>query len=174
MSTDCVFSGRRGGYSEGDLPDPVDLYGRTKLAGEVMESPHLTIRTSFIGLESAEPNGLLSWFLAQQGALRGFRQAIWSGLTADALAEILASLANRRDVTGLLHITGEVIDKFHLLHLAAEVFEKTDVHIEPVDEPVCDRSLVSHRLSSLGIQVSSLRTMLVDLRRNGKCHAETV
>jgi len=101
-------------------------------------------------------------------------KAIWSGLTADALAEILASLADRRDVTGLVHIAGEATDKFHLLNLAAEVFEKTDVYVEPVDEPVCNRSLVSQRLPSLGIQVSSIRTMLQHLRRSGKCHAEAV
>jgi len=174
VSTDCVFSGNRGGYTEFDLPDPVDLYGRTKLAGEVTGLPHLTVRTSFIGLESRNAKGLLGWFLEQKGTVRGFRKAIWSGLTTDALAEILSSLAERRDVSGLLHIAGEPIDKFRLLCLAAEVFEKTDVHIETVDEPLCDRSLISQRLLSLGIQVSSIRTMLEDLKRSEKCHAEAV
>ena len=174
VSTDCVFSGNRGGYTEFDLPDPVDLYGRTKLAGEVTEAPHLSVRTSFIGLESGNPKGLLGWFLAQKGTVRGFRKAIWSGLTADALAEILSSLVERRDVTGLLHIPGEAIDKFHLLCLAAEVFEKTDVRIEAVDEPFCDRSLRSKRLRDLGIEVSSVRTMLEVLKRSEKCHAEAV
>ena len=174
VSTDCVFSGNRGGYTEFDLPDPVDLYGRTKLAGEVTEPPHLTVRTSFIGLESGNAKGLLGWFLEQKGTVRGFRKAIWSGLTADALAEILSSVAERRDVTGLLHIAGEAIDKFRLLCLAAEVFEKTDVHIEPVDEPRCDRSLRSERLMDLGINVSSIRTMLEALKRSEKCHAEAV
>jgi len=171
VSTDCVFSGNRGGYTEFDLPDPVDLYGRTKLAGEVTEPPHLTVRTSFIGLEAGNTKGLLGWFLEQKGTVRGFRKAIWSGLTADALAEILCSLIERRDVTGLLHIAGEAIDKFQLLYLAAEVFGKTDVHIEPVDEPLCDRSLSSQRLHSLGLQVSSIRTMLEVLKRSDKCHA---
>lgn len=174
VSTDCVFSGNRGGYTEVDHPDPVDLYGRTKLAGEVTESPHLTVRTSFIGLESGNPKGLLGWFLEQKGTVRGFRRAIWSGLTADALAEILSSLVERRDVTGLVHIAGEAIDKFRLLCLAAEVFEKTDVQIEAVDEPFCDRSLRSQRLVDLGIEVFSVRTMLEALKRSEKCHAEAV
>jgi dTDP-4-dehydrorhamnose reductase len=172
LSTDCVFSGNRGGYTEFDLPDPVDLYGRTKLAGEVTEPPHLTVRTSFIGLESGDAKGLLGWFLGQKGTVRGFRKAIWSGLTTDALAEILSSLAERRDVSGLLHIAGEPIDKFQLLRLAAEVFEKTDVHIEPLDEPRCDRSLQSERLVVLGILVPPIRNMLEDLKCPGKCHAK--
>jgi len=175
VSTDCVFSGNQeGGYTEFDLPDPVDLYGRTKLAGEVTEPPHLTVRTSFIGLESGNPKGLLGWFLEQTGTVRGFRRATWSGLTADALAEILSSLLERHDVTGLLHIAGEAIDKYRLLCLAAEVFEKTDVQIEPVDEPRCNRSLKSERLVDLGINVSSIRTMLEGLKRGEKCHAEAV
>lgn len=174
VSTDCVFSGNRGGYTEFDLPDPVDLYGRTKLAGEVTEPPHLTVRTSFIGLESGNAKGLLGWFLEQKGTVRGFRKAIWSGLTADALAEILSPLAERRDVTGLLHIAGEPIDKYRLLCLAAEVFEKTDVHIEPVDAPRCDRSLQSERLAVLGILIPPIRRMLEDLKCPGKCHAEVV
>ena len=83
VSTDCVFSGCRGKYSETDLPDPEDLYGRSKLLGEVVTAPHLTVRTSFIGFEPRTQRGLLAWFLAQEGSIRGFRKAIWSGLTAD-------------------------------------------------------------------------------------------
>ena len=174
VSTDCVFSGRRGPYAESDLADPVDLYGRTKLAGEVTEPPHLTVRTSFIGLQSGNAKGLLGWFLEQKGTVRGFRKAIWSGLTADALAEILSSLVERGDVTGLLHIAGEAIDKFRLLCLAAEVFQKTDVHIEAVDEPRCDRSLRSERLVDLAVDIPSIRTMLEVLKRGEKYHAEAV
>jgi dTDP-4-dehydrorhamnose reductase len=174
VSTDCVFSGERGRYSESDLPDPVDLYGRTKLAGEVIAPPNLTVRTSFIGLESTDTKGLLAWFLMQKGTVRGFRKAIWSGLTTDALAESLVALSDRRDVTGLLHLAGQPIDKFRLLALAAEVFEKDDVRLEPVDEPCCDRSLVSQRLESLGVRVPPIREMLETLRRSENCHAESV
>jgi len=174
VSTDCVFSGDKGDYRESDLPDPVDLYGRTKLAGEVTESPHLTVRTSFIGLEPENPKGLLGWFLTQTGGVRGFRRVIWSGLTTEALAEILVALVERREVIGLLHMAGAPIDKYRLLCLAAELFGKTDVHIEPVDEPVCDRSLRSDQLSALGIQVPSVRAMLERLRDREKLHAEII
>jgi len=174
VSTDCVFSGGKGDYKESDLADPVDLYGRTKLAGEVTNSPHLTVRTSFIGLEHQSAKGLLGWFLAQTGGVRGFRRVIWSGLTTDALAEILVSLVAQREVSGLLHIAGEPIDKYRLLCLAAEMFGKSDVDIEPVDEPVCNRSLRSERLSSLGIKVPSTRAMLESLRDSEIRHAEVV
>lgn len=174
VSTDCVFSGAKGDYKESDLADPVDLYGRTKLAGEVRESPHLTVRTSFIGLEHNNSKGLLGWFLAQTGGVRGFRRVIWSGLTTEALAEILVSLVERREVSGLLHISGEPIDKYRLLCTAAEIFGKSDVHIEPVDQPVCDRSLRGDRLSALGIQVPSIRAMLEELRDSEIRQAEVV
>lgn len=163
ISTDCVFSGNRGRYSESDIPDPVDLYGRTKLAGEVTTPPHLTVRTSFIGMEGGPPKGLLGWFLAQHGTVTGYRNAIWSGLTADALAPIVVDLALRSDVTGLVHVCGEAIDKYSLLCRLADVFDKRDIDIRGVDEPRCDRSMVSGRLASLGIVVPSMSEMLTPL-----------
>jgi len=174
ISTDCVFSGNLGGYLESDLPDPLDLYGRTKLAGEVLDDPHLTIRTSFVGLEQDRPRGLLGWFLAQTGTVPGFRKAIWSGLTTDVLAEVLLSLIGRREITGLLHVAGDPIDKFALLSLAAEVFGKFDVRVQPVDQPVCDRSLRSERLATLGIRIPSVRMMLEGLKRDEGCYAKRI
>jgi dTDP-4-dehydrorhamnose reductase len=174
VSTDCVFSGDRGGYKESDFADPIDLYGRTKLAGEVTESPHLTVRTSFIGLERENAKGLLGWFLAQKGEVCGFRKVIWSGLTTDALAEMLVSLIGRREISGLLHVAGEPIDKFSLLCLLAEIFGRTDLRIKPVDLPVCNRSLQSDRLSVLGFKVLSIRTMLGGLKDGERRHAEVI
>lgn len=170
VSTDCVFSGRRGDYAEDDLPDPEDLYGRSKLLGEVVEPPHLTVRTSFIGFEPRTRRGLLDWFLAQEGTVRGFRKAIWSGLTADRLAVVLNDLAERREVTGLLHGAGESIDKDTLLRQLARVFGKENVEIEAVDEPVIDRSLDGRRLARLGIEVPTMEEMLTGLRRWGEEH----
>ena len=111
---------------------------------------------------------------AARAESRNFRRVIWSGLTTYALAEILVSLVEQREVSGLLHIAGEPIDKYRLLCLAAEIFGKTDVDIEPVDEPVCDRSLRSDRLSTLGIPVPSIRAMLEGLRDREIRHAEVV
>lgn len=166
LSTDCVFSGRRGNYGEDDLPDPPDLHGRLKLLGEVTHKPHLTIRTSFIGHERFREQGyfLLDWFLAQRGEVRGFTNARWSGLTTLEFARVIVELIRRPEVTGLLHIHGETVSKYELLRLAQSAFDKTDVVIQPDDEFHCDRSLRSLRLGELGIRAPGIRQMLVDLR----------
>lgn len=165
VSTDCVFSGKRGPSTEEHEPDATDLYGRTKLMGEVLRSPHVTARTSFIGFEPASSRGLLAWFLARKGEVRGFRGALWSGLTADRLAAVLLDLAERREVTGLLHVAGEAVDKYQLLLQLAEVFGKEDVHVHAADEPKIDRRLDGSRLASFGIEVPPMRSMLEGLKR---------
>jgi len=166
LSTDCVFSGRLGNYTETDIPDPVDIYDRSKLLGEVTAAPHLTVRTSFIGFERFHNQGLslLDWFMRQTGEIKGFTRAIWSGLTSLELARNLVLLAHRPEVTGLLHLCGEKISKYELLVLARDIFDKTDIVIRPDKNHICDRSLISSRLSDLGIMLPGLRQMLVDLR----------
>ncbi|MEW6401222.1 MAG: SDR family oxidoreductase [Chloroflexota bacterium] len=165
LSTDCVFSGRVGQYSEADIPDPVELYDRSKLLGEVTRAPHLTVRTSFIGFERFHNQALslLDWFLCQTGEIKGYTRAIWSGLTTLEVARNLILLARRPEVTGLLHLCGEKISKYELLVLAREIFNRSDVVIHPYDGYVCDRSLVSTRLSELGISVPGIRQMLIEL-----------
>jgi len=141
VSTDCVFSGRAGGYTEHDLPDPVDLYGRSKLLGEVADGDCLTVRTSIIGRELAGANGLLEWFLGQEGTVRGFRRAIFSGLTTQALAATLAAIiSDHRTLTGIRHVASAPISKFELLGLLKDAYGR-GVEIVPDDEVVCDRSL---------------------------------
>jgi len=166
LSTDCVFSGRRGNYGEDDLPDPPDLHGRMKVLGEVMHEPHITLRTSFIGHERFRESGyfLLDWFLAQRGEVRGFTHARWSGLTTLEFARVLVELIRQPEVTGLLHVHGETLSKYDLLCLAQSVYGKTDVVIRPDSEFRCDRSLRSLRLNALGIRVPGIQQMLVDLR----------
>ena len=146
VSTDCVFSGRRGSYTEDDMPDPVDLYGRTKLLGELAYEHTLTVRTSIIGRELHGGHGLVEWFLSQDGrTVRGFRRAIFSGLTTTALAEHLADVIERhRDLHGVWHVASEPISKFELLELLSDAYG-VNVEIEPDDEFVCDRSLDDSR-----------------------------
>ena len=105
LSTDCVFSGRGGNYSEADDPDASDLYGRTKLLGEVGGENCLTIRTSMIGRELSGAHGLLEWFLSQEGGrVRGFRRAVFSGFTTGALAGLLARVVGERpELSGVWH-----------------------------------------------------------------------
>ncbi|MBD3307916.1 sugar nucleotide-binding protein, partial [candidate division KSB3 bacterium] len=103
VSTDCVFSGRQGHYTEEDFPDPIDLYGRTKLLGEITYPGCLTLRTSMIGRELSTQHGLIEWFLSQRGkAIQGYTRAIYSGLTTQALAELLGKIiAEFPDLDGL-------------------------------------------------------------------------
>ncbi|HST51636.1 MAG TPA: SDR family oxidoreductase [Pyrinomonadaceae bacterium] len=146
LSTDCVFSGREGNYNESSRPDAVDLYGRTKLLGEVAGENCLTIRTSMIGRELAGAHGLLEWFLSQEGgSVRGFRRAVFSGFTTAALAGIIAEvLSEHTELSGVWHVAAEAINKFDLLSLVKEIYGLR-VGVEPDDSFVCDRSLDGSR-----------------------------
>ncbi|MGC3996942.1 MAG: SDR family oxidoreductase [Anaeromyxobacter sp.] len=142
LSTDCVFSGARGGYTEQDAPDPKDLYGRSKLLGEVAEPHCLTLRTSIIGLELSRRTGLVEWFLAQRGPVKGYRRAIYSGLTTLEMARAIeALLATAPALSGLWHLASAPIDKHDLLTRLARRLGRTDVELAPDDAFVCDRSL---------------------------------
>ena len=124
VSTDCVFSGARGGRSESDSPDPVDLYGLTKLLGEVDRPDVLTIRTSMIGRELSGFRGLLEWFLRQRGVVRGYTNAIFSGLTTLAVtAELARVITVYPRLSGIYHLAVEPIAKYDLLHLLRERLE---------------------------------------------------
>lgn len=144
FSTDCVFSGRRGGYVEDDVPDPIDLYGRSKLLGEVAGPGALTIRTSIIGRELENMTGLLEWFLGQAGGrVRGFSRVKWSGVTTNFLARTVARLIREAPgLSGVFHLSGPAISKYELLVWLNDAFG-TKTTIEPDDAVVSDRSLLS-------------------------------
>jgi dTDP-4-dehydrorhamnose reductase len=164
FSTDCVFSGRVGRYRETDPPDPEDLYGRSKLLGEVA-APSLTLRSSIIGLEKRRQHGLVEWFLASRGRVRGYRRAIYSGLTTLEMSRLVARLLDRHPgLAGLWHVASEPIDKYTLLVRLARALDRRDVAIEPVDEPVCDRSLCGDGFAgATGYRAPSWDAMLGEL-----------
>jgi len=145
LSTDCVFSGARGGYTETDVPDASDMYGRSKLLGEVTAEPALTLRTSMIGLGLYRKTSLVDWFLAQKGRVQGYRNAIFSGLTTRELARVIATLLERHpQASGLYHVSAAAISKYDLLLKLRERL-RLPVEIVPADEPRIDRSLDSTR-----------------------------
>ncbi|HEX7956094.1 MAG TPA: SDR family oxidoreductase [Pyrinomonadaceae bacterium] len=149
LSTDCVYTGRRGNYSEADASDAEDIYGRTKWLGEV-DYPHaLTLRTSMIGRELAGAHGLVEWFLSQRGKrVRGFRRAVFSGFTTQALAEIIGDvIADHESLSGVRHVAAEPINKFDLLTLVNAAYG-AGIDIEPDEEFFCDRSLDGSRFQS--------------------------
>jgi dTDP-4-dehydrorhamnose reductase len=149
VSTDCVFSGRRGNYSEDDVPDATDIYGRSKLLGEVCGEGLLTLRTSLIGRELQGALGLLEWLISNRGGqVRGFSRAVFSGFTTIALADEIASLISERpELDGIWHLAAQPIDKLTLLERLNRALE-LDIEIVPDADVVIDRSLDSGRLCS--------------------------
>lgn len=145
FSTDCVFSGELGGYTERDAPNPTDLYGRSKLLGEVDYPNAITLRTSIIGHELKGSRSLVSWFLSQSGQVNGFRKAIYTGLPTVELARIVRDfIFPRPELRGIYHIASQPISKFDLLNLIAKVYCKK-ITVNPSDDFAIDRSLNSSR-----------------------------
>ena len=145
VSTDCVFSGAKGHYTESEFADANDLYGRSKYLGEV-DYPHaVTLRTSIIGHELDGARSLLCWFLAQGGSVHGFSRAVFSGLPTVELARVIRDhVLPNPDLRGLYHVSAEPINKYDLLQLVAQVYRRSTTII-PSDQPVIDRSLDSTR-----------------------------
>jgi dTDP-4-dehydrorhamnose reductase len=164
MSTDCVFSGRKGNYVETDPADADDLYGRTKYLGEVDAANCITLRTSIIGRELSRKTGLLEWFLAQRGSVRGFRKAIFSGFTTLEIARIVELLLTRFPrASGVYHVSSAPISKYDLLGLVKKRLG-LGVEIVPYDDFVCDRSLDSTRFrSEFGYEPASWEAMIAEL-----------
>lgn len=143
ISTDCVFSGKKGQYKESDPPDAETFYGRSKALGEIREGSNLTLRTSIVG---PDPNrdgiGLFNWFMAQKGQISGYSKAVWSGVTTLQLAKSIEEVFDQ-DISGLYHlVNNETIDKYSLLKLFSKYMKK-DITINPSDDYVNDKSLVN-------------------------------
>lgn len=169
ISTDCVFSGAKGNYTEDDFSDATDLYGRTKFLGEV-DYPHcVTLRTSIIGHELKGCYSLIDWFLAQEGRVNGYTGAIYSGFPTVEMARIIADyVLPDSSLSGLYHVSSEPISKYELLCLVAEIYGK-QVEIKPFDDFSCDRSLDSQRFRAVtGYNPLSWRE-LVETMAKQKC-----
>lgn len=148
ISTDCVFSGATGGYRESDVPDAQDLYGRSKLLGEVSVPHAITLRTSIIGHELASSHGLVEWFLAQKDRCNGYSRVIFSGFPSVVLARIIRDVViPRPDLSGVHHVAARPISKYELLKLIAKVYGK---QIDIADDPRTgiDRSLDGSRFQA--------------------------
>lgn len=146
ISTDCVFSGRKGQYKESDPSDAEDLYGKSKYIGELHDFPHaITLRTSIIGHELGTNHSLVDWFLSQQSCVSGFTRAIFSGLPTVELARVMKDFVIvNPQINGLYHVAAEPIDKFSLLGLIAKQYGKL-IEILPDEMPVINRSLNDSR-----------------------------
>jgi len=142
ISTDCVFDGKKGNYSELDKPNADDLYGKSKELGEVKDKPHvLTLRTSLIGHELHSSHSLVNWFLSQTEQVNGYKKAIFSGLTTMEIAKVIHNhIIPNREFYGLYQLAVNPITKYDLLILIKEIYGK-DTKIVPTDSFQMDRSL---------------------------------
>ncbi len=164
ISTDCVFSGSKGSYSEGDLKDGKGFYAQSKALGEIINKKDLTIRTSIVGPDLSQKGiGLFNWFARQKGVINGYSNAYWSGVTTIELAKsILFFLEN--DITGLYHLTGsQKISKFYLLSMFKELFSLSRVTAVNVSGDYhVDKSLINTR-TDVSFEVSSYPDMLSEM-----------
>ena len=167
VSTDCVFNGEKGKYKESDPSDATDLYGRTKFLGEVIYPHCITLRTSIIGHELRGKRGLVEWFLSQQGTIKGFTHAIYTGLPTIEFARVIKEyVLPNPNLSGLYHVSAEPISKYDLLKLIAIRYRK-EIQINPFDDFYSDRSLDSTRFQkATGYQPSSWEELVEKMYQN--------
>lgn len=146
ISTDCVFSGKHGGYTEDSFPDGLTFYDRSKALGEIKDYKNLTFRTSIIGPDISDNGiGLFNWFMKQKGTVNGYKKAIWSGVTTLTMAKAIEKAMNN-GLTGLYHLTNNMnICKYDLLRLFNKYFKSSSMEIIPVDGLNVNKSLINNR-----------------------------
>lgn len=163
ISSDCVFSGKCGHYSETSLPDETSMYGRTKLLGEINDECNLTIRTSIIGPELKKNGvGLFHWFMLQNGEVNGFTKAIWTGVTTLELAKAIEKMSNQ-NITGLYHLVNDsVISKYELLCLFKKYFRNNEIKINKETSFETDKSIINTR-EDFNYSVPSYEQMILEM-----------
>ncbi|MDD1696006.1 MAG: SDR family oxidoreductase [Methanoregula sp.] len=174
MSTDCVFSGHKGNYSETDPSDAEDLYGKTKYLGEVDYPGCLTIRTSIIGRELETTHGLMEWFLSQEGkTVSGYKKAIFSGLTTIALSEIIAEIiVNHPSLSGVYQVASKPISKYDLLNIVKHTYHMK-VRIDSDETIINNRSLNPEKFrKETNIKIPSWEYMIEEMYRDPTPYAK--
>ena len=167
LSTDCIYSGSRGFYSEQDAPDADDFYGKSKIIGEINQPSALTIRKSTIGLEIGKTHGLIEWFLKSSGSIHGYTNAIYSGLTTIEFSNVLNFIINeQKDLSGIWNVSSSPISKYDLLNKLSIYLKRDDIKIVPDNHFYCDRSLNGAAFfERTGYLAPSWDKMLDDLSR---------
>lgn len=168
ISTDCVYSGKAGGYLESDCADANDLYGRSKFLGEV-DYPHaITLRTSIIGHELKSNRSLINWFLSQNGSIKGYKKAFFSGLPTVELARVIQDFViPNPKLSGLFHVSVDPISKFDLLKIVAKEYQK-EIAIIPDESLKIDRSLDSSKFKlATGFSVKPWPQLIAEMHKFG-------
>lgn len=164
MSTDCVFSGTTGGYSEFSLRDGETFYDRSKALGELNNNKDLTFRNSIIGPDMNENGiGLFNWFMRQDGPVHGFTKAIWTGVTTLTLAKAMEQ-ALKDDITGLYNlVNNETVSKYDLIKMFNRYMKDNEIEVLPSDELLIDKSLINNR-TDFTFKVPSYETMCLEMK----------
>lgn len=163
ISTDCVFSGKNGPYSENSKKDGIGTYATTKSLGEINYGRHITLRTSIIGPELKENGiGLLHWYLKNRGEkIKGYKNVFWSGITTLQLAKTIEKIISKKDIKGLIHVTNGVkISKYELLNIFKTTFEDGRI-IEKDYSYHSDKSLI---VENQIFEIPSYEIMLNELK----------
>ena len=163
LSTDCVFSGNTGPYTEGTRPDGEEMYAKTKALGEVRYEPNLTLRNSVVGPDISPAGiGLLNWFMQQEDVIEGWEKAIWTGMTTLETATVI-DFAAKNDAYGLVNmVPASPINKYDLLQLFKKYLRNDDLHIEKTDWFVSDKALTRTNYA-LDWEVPSYEKMVCDM-----------
>lgn len=164
LSTDCVFSGKKGQYKENDLRDGETFYDRSKALGELDDNKNLTIRTSIVGPDRNEKGiGLMNWFMKQSGAVKGYKSVIWTGITTLQLAKVIDSLSGQ-NIVGIKNIVPQKsISKYELLKLFNKVLKKESLLIESDDTICIDKSLIPSEITKESLIIPDYQDMMYDL-----------
>ncbi len=171
FSTDCVFAGSTGSYLETDTKDGDGFYAQSKALGEVTYGNHLTIRTSIIGPELKNGIGLFHWFMNQQGEIKGYNQAYWSGVTTIELARAIHA-AIEQELSGLYHLVNNTrINKYDLLLIFKKVFNRDKLIVQPYSEYKVDKSLINQR-KDFNYTVPGYAEMVEDMKKWVEDHTE--
>ncbi|BDZ84425.1 NAD(P)-dependent oxidoreductase [Claveliimonas bilis] len=173
MSTDCVFSGKTGGYTEESVPDGVLFYDKSKAIGELEDEKNITLRNSIVGPDIKESGiGLLNWFMKQSGPVNGFTGAIWTGQTTLQLAKTMEQAAKLR-AHGLYNtVPDKTINKYELLQLFNTYIRRVPIEIDPLDKFVTDKSLVRTRYDGFDYKIPDYKTMILELGEWMREHKE--
>lgn len=173
MSTDCVFSGKTGGYTETSIPDGTLFYDRSKAMGELEDEKNVTFRNSIVGPDIKQDGiGLLNWFMKQNGSVEGFTGAVWTGQTTLQLAKTMEEAAKLR-VHGLYNmVPSNSINKYELLKLFNNYIRNKKIIINPVDKFVADKSLVRTRFEGFNYRIPCYEVMVKELGEWMRTHRE--
>ena len=172
MSTDCVFSGKRGEYTETDLRDGETFYDRSKALGELEDDKNITLRNSIVGPDiNPRGIGLLNWFMQQNGEVNGFTKAMWTGQTTLQLAKTMEAAAKEK-AHGLFNtVPDHSISKYDLLRLFNQYLRGDAVTIHPVEGVNADKSLKRTRFE-FGYLIPDYEKMVAELAAWVKAHKD--